>query len=241
MLKLSQRLLTLARMIPCGTRVADIGTDHALLPCYLIKENISPYVIGVEANKKPYKKACFTVEQYNLQEKIAIRLGNGLAVLKPGEVNTVVLAGMGGPVICDILEKSPQVLASLDKIIVQPMRNAEIVRFWLVEHGWLFSEEELIYEDKQYYQIIGAKQREPGEGVFSLNEAEAAYGPLLIKKRHVLLSGLVEKDLAGWQEILGELAKSKKKETKRRVIAYQEKMQKFRELQEWLEEDKGGL
>jgi len=107
--KLSQRLLTLAQMVPRGARVADIGTDHAFLPCYLVKEKISPYVIGVEVKKGPYKKACFSVNKYNLEEQIELRLGNGLTVLKPGEVNTVVLAGMGGTVVCNILEQSPQV------------------------------------------------------------------------------------------------------------------------------------
>ncbi|MGI6588831.1 MAG: tRNA (adenine(22)-N(1))-methyltransferase [Peptococcia bacterium] len=232
--KLSQRLLKLAHMVPVGARVADIGTDHALLPCYLVKKEISPYVIGVEVKKGPYKKACLTVNEYNLQGQIELRLGNGLTVLKPGEVDTVVLAGMGGTVICNILEESPQVLFSLDKIIVQPMRNAALVRLWLVEHGWLFSEEELVYEDKQYYQLISARRRGPKEKVLSLNEVEATYGSLLLKKRHPLLSGLVEKDLEGWQEILGELAKSNKEEAKIRLIIYQEKLRKLKELKEWL-------
>lgn len=232
--KLSQRLLTLAQMVPWGVRVADIGTDHALLPCYLLREKRSPYVIGVEVNAGPYEKACASIEEYNLQGKIEIRLGNGLAVLKPGEVDVVVLAGMGGAVICDILEKSPEVVSSLEKVIVQPMRGAELVRFWLADHGWLCSEEELVYEDKQYYQIIGAKQSETRERVSSLSEIEAAYGPLLIKKRHPLLCGLVEKDLEGWQEILHELAKSNKEEARIRLSAYQEKFQKLRELRDWL-------
>jgi len=147
-----------------------------------------------------------------LLEQIELRLGDGLTVLKPGEVNAVLLAGMGGAVICNILEQSPQVLFSLDKIIVQPMRNVAHVRLWLVEHGWSFSEEELIYEDKQYYQLFSAIQTK--EKPLSLSEVEATYGPLLLKKRHPLLSGLVEKDLEGWQEILSELANQIKQKLK---------------------------
>ncbi len=232
--KLSQRLFILAQMVPRGARVADIGTDHALLPCYLVKEKISPYVIGGEVKKGPYEKAYSTVNKYNLLEQIELRLGNGLTVLKPGEVNAVLLAGMGGAVVCNILEQSPQVLFSLDKIIVQPMRNAAHVRLWLVEHGWSFSEEELIYEDKQYYQLFSATRRGSKEKPLSLSEVEATYGPFLLQKKHPLLFSLVEKDLEGWQEILSELAKSNKAEAKIRLKKYQEKVQKLKELKEWL-------
>jgi tRNA (adenine22-N1)-methyltransferase len=229
--------MALAQMVPSGAKIADIGTDHAFLPCYLLREKITPFAVGVEVNKGPYQKACATVEEFGLQEKIEIRLGDGLAVIKPREINVVILAGMGGVVIRDILEKSPRVVASLDKLIIQPMKGAELVRYWLINHGWLINEEELIYEDNQYYQIIGAKQNKHGEHgnvVLTLTEFEAIYGPLLLKKRPSLLTGLVEKDIKGWQEILNELAKSDKEEAKLRFIEYRKKLQELKELQKWL-------
>jgi tRNA (adenine22-N1)-methyltransferase len=237
LLRLSRRLMALAQMVPRGAKIADIGTDHAFLPCYLLKEHITPAAIGVEVNKGPYQKACATIEEYGLQEKIEIRLGNGLTVIKPGEIDVVIIAGMGGAVIRDILERSPQLVVSLDKLIIQPMKGAELVRYWLIDHGWLINEEELIYEDKQYYQIIGAKQKKQGEhrkNDFTLTEIEAIYGPLLLKKRHPLLVDLVEKDIKGWQEILNELAKSDKEGAKLRFLEYRQKLQELKELRKWL-------
>ena len=247
MLRLSRRLKALVQMVPHGVKIADIGTDHAFLPCYLLREKIASAAIGVEVNKGPYHKACATVEEYDLLEKIEIRLGDGLAVIKPGEVNAIIIAGMGGTVIRDILEKSPQVVASLDKLIIQPMRAPELVREWLVEHAWSISEEELIYEDKRFYQIIGAipqrSENRKSVGVqfspvlmneFILNELETLYGPILMNKRHPLLAGLVEKDMKGLQEIINELAKSDTKDAQKRLIKYQEKLQELKELKEWL-------
>jgi len=239
LLKLSHRLATLAQMVPVGARIADIGTDHAFLPCYLGQERISPFAIGVEVKKGPYQRACSTVEAFDQKEKVEIRLGDGLAVINPGEVDIVIIAGMGGAAICDILENSPQVVTLLDKLIIQPMKGAELVRYWLVKHGWLISEEEIIYEDKQYYQIIGAVQRkklchDSEDLVSSLDELEAVYGPILLKKRHPLLVCIVEKDINGWQDILDELAKSNKEEAQIRLKEFKEKHHRLKELKEWL-------
>jgi len=230
-------------MVPSGLKIADIGTDHAFLPCYLLREKISPSAIGVEVNRGPYHKACATVNEFELQEKMEIRLGDGLAVIKPGEINVVIIAGMGGAVIRDILEKSPQVVSSLDKLIIQPMRAPELIRKWLVDHGWLLSEEDLIYEDKQYYQIIGAipsrSENQKSTACIQgppviLNKLETLYGPILLKKRHPLLAGLVEKDIAGLQEIINELAKSDNKDAKIRLIKYQGLLKELKGLKEWL-------
>lgn len=269
LLKLSFRLLALAQMVPPGTRVADIGTDHAFLPCYLLLKKISPFVIGVDVHRGPYTKACATVCAYNLKDSIELRLGNGLAVISPAEVDTVIIAGMGGTTIRDILAKSPEVTTTLKKLILQPMTGAEAVRSWLYQQGWRITEEELIYEDNQYYQVIGAeknqtrewetnqkvaKQRKLEQEEFEqealgksvqeqkdnkyftalLKELAPAYGPLLLKNRHPLLPGLLEKDIAGLQDILLELAKSNNEEAKKRYREYLLKVEKLKELKEWL-------
>lgn len=244
MLKLSQRLQVIAQMVPSGAKVVDIGTDHAFLPCYLILAKIAPRAVGVDVNKGPYEKACATVHAYNLGDRIEIRLGNGLAAIRPAEVDTVIIARMGGTTIRDILAKSPQVMASVQKVILQPMTGAEVVRFWLYQQGWFITEEELIYEDNQYYQVIGAEQRETAQkddgerrlepgGAF-IKELEAAYGTLLIKNRHPLLPGLLQKDIAAVQEILLELAKSRNEQAKKRYNEYLFKVEKLKELKEWL-------
>ncbi len=226
-LKLSQRLMALAQMVPAGARVADIGTDHALLPCYLVREKSAPYVIGVDVHQGPYERAQQMVQEAHLQDKIELRLGDGLAVIKAGEVELVVIAGMGGATIQEILERAPHVINKLQKLILQPMNNAETVRFWLQEHDWRITQEELIYEDRQYYQIIGAKPA-------LARELEAAYGPLLIQNRHPLLPELLNRDLEGLQIVLQQLAQSTQEDARLRYREYTQRLQKIKELKERL-------
>jgi len=222
-------------MVESGEKVVDIGTDHALLPCYLVMENISPFVIASDIKKGPYERACHTVNECSSKEKIELRLGSGLTVIKPGEVQTAIIAGMGGNTIQEIFEESIQIVKSLNKVILQPMSGADVVRYWINNNGWFISEEELVYEDNKYYQIIVGKPRNSVQkGEHFLKELEAIYGALLIKKRHPLLKRLVEKDMLGLQEIIDQLAKSKSKEAKYRSQDFMIKYNKLRELKEWL-------
>jgi tRNA (adenine22-N1)-methyltransferase len=214
-------------MVPQGAQVADIGTDHALLPCYLIREKIAARVIGVEIKKGPYQRANLNISNYNLSSEIELRLGDGLTVLKPREVDTVILAGMGGSLICRLLEAAPQIVTGLKQIIVQPMNRAKLVRFWLAKEGWFFEAEDLLEENNYFYQIIkvGKKGAE-----INLSNLTAAYGPLLLTKKHPLLINLIETDLKRWQEIVGELAKANSKVAKKRAQVYQKRIQQLKKL-----------
>lgn len=251
--KLSERLQTIAALVPTGARVADVGTDHAQLPCYLVGTKKAAYVIGTDLHQGPYERARQTVQEYALEEYIAIRLGDGLKVVEPGEVDTAVIAGMGGAAIRKILSESPAVVENLRKAVLQPMTNAETVRLWLQEQGWVITQEDLIYEDKQYYQIIAAEPvflpspatgdnsaqvfaqafvQEYPEEVFA--ELALAYGPLLIGQRHPLLPELLRRDLAGLEAVLEQLGKSTKEDVYQRCQKYQGQKQKIEELREWL-------
>jgi tRNA (adenine22-N1)-methyltransferase len=235
-LKLSERLLAIAALVPLGARVVDIGTDHALLPCFLVESEKAVSVIGVDVHRGPYERAWQTVREYALEEFIEIRLGDGLTVLQPGEVDTVVIAGMGGTAISNIFTESPQVVGSLRKAILQPMNNPAAVRCWLWEHGWEITAEDLIFEDKQYYQLISAENvqlRATAEGSY-FPELAAEYGPLLIQHSHPLLPGLLERDLKAMQAMLKQLAKSSKEDVQLRSREAQQQMQKMKELREWL-------
>ncbi|MFZ5752778.1 MAG: tRNA (adenine(22)-N(1))-methyltransferase [Bacillota bacterium] len=230
MLNLSQRLLALARLVPQGSRVADIGTDHAFLPCYLVKEGIASFVIGVDVHEGPYQAACRTVRAYNVAEQVEIRRGDGLTALMPGEVDVVIIAGMGGSTGRDILENSPQVVEKLKKMIFQPMNGADVVRRWLSEHNWVITGEDIIYEDKRLFVVIAA---EKGERT-ALTEEEIHYGPLLIKMRHPLLQEVLQKDIEAMQEILKQLAKSQNQESRVKVNEFTRKIHMAKGLQEWL-------
>ena len=102
-IKLDARLLAAAALVLPGKAAADIGTDHNYLPVYLVKNGICPYVIASDKAPQPYENACQLVELLSLTRQISVRLGDGLQVLEPGEAATVVMTGMGGRLMMDIL------------------------------------------------------------------------------------------------------------------------------------------
>ena len=110
---LSRRLKAVADFVPQDMICADIGSDHGYLPIYLVGERIIPHAIAADIGKGPLESAALNVRKYHLEDKIELRLGNGLEVLLPNEVSCVTICGMGGGLICEILNNSPQITASL--------------------------------------------------------------------------------------------------------------------------------
>lgn len=221
MIKLSQRLMALARLVPSGWRAADIGTDHAFLPCYLVENGISPSALGVDVREGPCQAALRTVQANDLADKVLIRLGDGLKPLAPGEVEVAILAGMGGSTMVEILEQSAEVVKPLKRLIFQPMTGSDTVRRWLSANGWSIIAEDLIAEDGRIFEVIAA---EKGNNT-SLGEAETLYGPLLIKNRHPLLGQILERDIRGVREILNRLIQSQSPEAKAKREEFSRKLQ----------------
>ena len=193
----SKRLSRLADMLPPVERAADIGTDHAKLLTPLVR-----------------------------QGKIRIQEGVGLGPLAPGEVQAVIIAGMGGKTITGILSRSPAVVQSLEWLLLQPMSQAAGLRNFLQGSGWRILEEALVMEREIIYPIILAC---PGE-MPALSEWEAEYGPLLLSERSPLLKRLIEKDIQGLQEILKQLAKSESEESRLREAQILRKCQQMEVL-----------
>src|SRR5690625_4730954 len=109
-MKISKRLEVIASFLTEGSRFADIGTDHAYLPCYICINDQEASAIAGEKNKGPYEQAKKNVQRYQLEERIEVRLGDGLEVLEDAQITELIIAGMGGPLIVDILQKGKQYL-----------------------------------------------------------------------------------------------------------------------------------
>ncbi len=229
-LNVSERIKQLAKMTPRGSKVADIGTDHGLLPCYLVLEGIAPYVIAADQRSGPLRSAEKNVKAYGCVDKVDLRLGAGLKVLSPGEVSTLILAGLGGKTIKQILCDAPEISNNVEQIICQPMNAAAEVRFFIEQSGWMIDNEELIFEDGRIYEFISAKK-----GMMpKMTRAEALYGPLLLGSRHRLLSWQLEKDLKALQEILIQLTKSTTSSSKHKYAEFMKKEKMIKELLECL-------
>jgi len=202
-IKLSKRLTAVAGMVPPGFVMADIGTDHGYLPAYLVITGITPSAIATDAKEQPLASAANLVNLLAIEKKVDLRLGDGLSVLAPGEAKTIVVAGMGASTVVKILEETPQVLRKTSRLILQPMRDTSKIRTWLVKHGWEIIDEELVYEDNIFYEIIAA---EPGNSVLSIEEVEN--GPVLLKKKHPLLKNFIGEKIKTLETICRSLEKS---------------------------------
>jgi tRNA (adenine22-N1)-methyltransferase len=156
MIKLSKRLQQIADLVPRGARLADIGSDHALLPAYLAERGMIAFAVAGEVNEGPFRAAAKQVREAGLTKFIDVRLGDGLAVLRPGEADAITIAGMGGALIVSILSAGLEKLEGVRTLILQPNVGEETVRRWLAEHGWFLAKEHILEEDGKIYEILTA-------------------------------------------------------------------------------------
>jgi tRNA (adenine22-N1)-methyltransferase len=223
-MKLSERLQAIADMVPNGVTMADIGTDHAYLPIYLVTHEIVTRAIAGDIHQGPYLSAKCAVDAAHLDRIISVRLGNGLEVVNLEEAEVVVIAGMGGQNIIDILRSRPDITSTFKRIIVQPMIAAPAVRRWFKNNGWQIVNEQLVKEDDKLYQIIAA---EPGEGQ-SFEPILDEIGPLLWKNRHPLLLLHIEELIDHLRKVLTSMAESSEAA---HSVRYREFVDKLKELE----------
>lgn len=153
---LGRRLQAVADLVPASCRcLADIGTDHGYLPAELLLKGRLDRAIAADIGREPLERARRTARQYGLEERMDLRLGNGLNVLEPGEADVIVIAGMGGDSIVSILSAVPWVRAG-PLLLLQPMSKAEVLRRWLPENGFPALAEELAEERGVLYPILTA-------------------------------------------------------------------------------------
>lgn len=154
MIHLSKRLQCIADFISGNAIVADIGTDHGMLPCYLVQNKNAKCVIATDISELSLNKTVFLANRCKLEECIQCRVGDGLSTLRPYETDTVVIAGMGGVLISEIIEGSPLVAESILVFILQPMTADAELRQYLFSHGFSIEDEKLIYDMGKFYHTM---------------------------------------------------------------------------------------
>ena len=128
-----------------GNRIADIGTDHAYIPIYLVKNDLAEYVIAGDVRQGPVDIAKANVEKHKLSDKIEVRLGSGLSVIEKGEVDTVIIAGMGGQLISEILSADTEKARECN-LVLQPMNAQYELRKYLISNGFSITDEDIAIE-----------------------------------------------------------------------------------------------
>jgi len=178
MIKLDPRLQAAADFVLPGRAMADIGTDHAYLPIYLVSSGICPRAIAADKAAWPIQAAAPIIKAHACGDRISLRCGDGLSVLTAGEADTIVLCGMGGQLMMEILQEGQSILQETKRLVLQPQKHIDLLRYWLAEHDWRIVAESIVESKGFFYSIIAA---EPGKMELSPNEAQ--FGPLLLKER----------------------------------------------------------
>jgi tRNA (adenine22-N1)-methyltransferase len=211
-LKLSKRLEAVASYIPKGSVLADIGSDHAYLPCYAYLQGMIKKGIAGEVVEGPYQSAVQQVRKTDLANVIKVRKGDGLEVIAPNEVTCITIAGMGGTLIQSILENGKENLEGVERLILQPNIGAKKIREWLLENNWELVAEEILLDDSRIYEILVAERGESEKPYTDHKEAYLLVGPFLAKERNEVFVQKWTHELAHWKKIVAQLEVAAKTE-----------------------------
>lgn len=192
-MELKGRLELISKKIPKSKTVADIGTDHAYIPICLIETNQCEKAIASDIKKGPLKIAQKNIIAAGLENKIEIRYGNGLDTIGENEAEVIVIAGMGGLLVADILEAGKTKAIKTKSLILQPMNHQEDVRKWLYENSFEIYDEELCNESNKIYSVICARSQENKKIEKTMIEPVFLHiGQKLIEKKDPLLEKLIQ-------------------------------------------------
>lgn len=207
MLPLCPRLAAIAELVPHGLAVADIGTDHALLPSALVLRGQVPRALACDRARGPLACARLTVERHGLGERVELRMGEGLAPLRAGEVDTVVIAGMGPDTLLGVLAADPGQVRRLTRLVLQPNFGLEAVRRWLAAHALTLVDERLVEDRGRFYTALAA---EPGvdPAADSRDAASWALGPFVLRRGGPTLARWLRDELRRGEQAAAGLGRS---------------------------------
>ncbi|WP_025113467.1 tRNA (adenine(22)-N(1))-methyltransferase TrmK [Pseudomonas sp. H1h] len=223
---LSMRLERVAAQVPAGARLADIGSDHGYLPVALMRRGAIAAAVAGEVALTPFQAAVRTVRENDLQPHIIVRLASGLAAIEPGdEITAISLCGMGGETIRDILDSGKARLSGHERLILQPNGGEQPLRQWLMENHYRILVEDVLQENRFFYEIIVAER----SGPVDYSAEQLYFGPLLMQARSPAF-------IAKWQRLLRQKQKTLNSFTQARQTVPQEKLQETAQQIQWITE-----
>ena len=228
-MELSNRLKAVVGEVRYPT-VADIGTDHAYALIDLFLKDKIDKGIACDIKKGPLEKAKENIVSFGLSDKIQVRLGNGLSVLNSNEVDTAIIAGMGGMLMIDILKQSIEVVKSLKELILQPQLDVNSVRKYLHTIDFQIANEIMILEDGKFYTVIRAIQ---GKEVYE-KESEYLFGKILLDRKDKILKDYLSVLLEKQKKIIYQLKLSATKNAKDRLEKLEQEKNKLEEIYQCL-------
>ncbi len=215
MIQLSMRLSAVADMVTITGILADVGTDHGYIPVFLAGEKRIQRAIAMDVNQGPLKRAQEHIRQYGLEDRISTRLSDGLEALRPGEADSIVIAGMGGALMKRILAQGEEAARTAKELILQPQSEIMEFRRFLWESSYEITEENMVFEDGKYYPMMRAvscdkKQKEPD--ILALK-----YGEKLLQQKHPVLCQYLQWQKEQKKRILENLKQNAKQDVSGRM------------------------
>lgn len=219
-MQLSKRLQAIADMISVCDTLADVGTDHGYIPIYAVERQIAKKAIAMDINRGPIKRAASHIAEHGLEAYIETRCCDGVAALKKGEADCVVIAGMGGGLMQKILSEGQEVLIDVKELILQPQSEIGKFRCFLAENGYAIVKEAMVLEDGKFYPMMKVVH-----GRMEMTcPLFLEYGEFLLKEKNPVLRVFLEKSRENCEGILHRLYESGRDDTDVRVAELKEEM-----------------
>ncbi|MEI1422125.1 tRNA (adenine(22)-N(1))-methyltransferase TrmK [Bacillus cabrialesii] len=212
--------------------MADIGSDHAYLPCYVVLNHKASGAIAGEITDGPFLSAKRQVEKSGLSSRISVRQGDGLEVIKKGEADAITIAGMGGSLIAHILEAGKDKLTGKERLILQPNIHAVHIREWLYKEGYALIDEVILEEDGKCYEVLVAEagDRDAAYAGISL-AAGMLVGPFLAKEKNKVFLKKWTQELKHTQNIHEQISQAASTEqNKQKLKELADRMELLKEV-----------
>ena len=202
--RIPKRMLAIANLVDNSKVLADVGCDHAYISINLLEKGKVERIIASDLREGPLNIARDNIRLYGFEDRIETRLCAGLCGYEAGEVDTILISGMGGMLVKEILSESIDVVKQADTLILEPQSDLRVVRAYLKDIGFEIIDEDMLNEGGKYYQIIKAvKSKERIEDCDDLGAmAENEFGPILIKKKHPVLLEFLKKRKNHYERLL---------------------------------------
>ena len=223
-MEISYRLNKIAEKVT-NYNIADIGTDHAYIPIFLYKNNKIKNAIACDISKGSLQKAKDNINKYNLNDIIKTRLGNGLEkITLEDKVDTIIIAGMGGMLMLDILKKGSLIASNAKELILQPQKDIDKVRQYLIENNFKIIDDEILKDDNKYYTIIKAIN---GNEAIPYTKEEYIFGRFEINNKCQILKEYIEEQLYKMEIVLKNIKNSN---AKSRILELENDIEIYKEV-----------
>ena len=223
-MELSKRLEAVSALVS-HERIADIGTDHGYVPIHLYLQGRIKKAYACDVRKGPLEKCRANIALHGAEGVIETRLGSGLIPLRPYEAETAIMAGMGGMLIVHILQDSPEVVASLQELVLSPQRDFGQVRKYLHRIGFSIAEEHMLKEDGKPYVLMRCVR---GEERYD-REIDYLYGKKLLEQKEPLLKEFLMIEEGKYSRLVENLKQNPTENAQKRLPEVQVKLAQMRE------------